>query len=284
MAHYTPNITPQETPSPSPTIIESLEIDTSHCMQTGRFTAESSLPATRPKNLLPPITPKNSTLDDCYILPAYSDFRLPASGFRVEPWNHPSFAPLPGFINRRLQAVDSTDSPDRSTFDRALASFLGGLMEPYRETACLTPDIYAAVSRSLSKREPPKLTATIRDWIFLHHLCSGSDGLHLILAPREAIYQLENNAQEAHRLEYCARVSDQQESELERPGSPDGLPQSTNLKVRDYPEAFDRLPVRSQVYDILTYVHVSHNNPFTMVRDIKQLGFVSLLSPPQLPA
>lgn len=265
----TSTTSPRRSSSPLPSNLETLEVASSRIIQTGRFTAESSLPI-HSQNLLPSRAPKAHALE-------HSSYRVATVGSQAEPWAHPSFAPLPGFINQRLGTLNLAEIPNRSTFDRSLTLFLDGLMEAYCETACLTPDMYAAVSRSLSKHETSKLAVIIRDWVALHHLCSGSDELHLILAPQEAIFQVENSTRETFRLEYCARAIGTQAPYLGPPEFPDSFPPSVHSAVRDNCAAFDRLPVRNQIYDILTYAHVSHNNPYTMVQEIKQLGFVGFL-------
>lgn len=79
--------------------------------------------------------------------------------------------------------------PNRETFDDNIASFLGDLLPELRDTACLPPDIYLSMSRSLVANDLSKLPARLRDWISINHIRSGSSKGSLLLVPRDSIFQ-----------------------------------------------------------------------------------------------
>ena len=183
----------------------------------------------------------------------------------ILPWTHSTLAPLPYFIVRGLESINSAEMPSAATYNESLTGFLGETLDELRETWCLTLDTYATVSRCLSSGDTSELSPKLREWITLHHLCSGSDRFNLILMPRESTFQADERSRESYRRVYCAQV----DANVNTGGRGD------SGKTIDH---FDRLPVREQIFDLLTYAHVSHNDAFAMLSSVKSWGFVSFSS------
>ena len=184
----------------------------------------------------------------------------------ILPWTHATLAPLPYFIVRGLESINSAEMPSAATYNESLTGFLGETLDELRETWCLTLDTYAAVSRCLSSGDTSKLSPKLREWITLHHLCSGSDRFNLILMPRESTFQADERSRESYRRVYCGQVDANMNA-----GGRDDLVETV--------DHFDRLPVREQIFDLLTYAHISHNDAFAMLSSVKSWGFVSFPSP-----
>ncbi|KAG6862282.1 hypothetical protein C0995_015979 [Termitomyces sp. Mi166 len=243
---------------------ESENISFSHTAQTGRFTAEpppinqstiASLPAMVPE--------RNHQSHRNSLSYSYDD----SLAVHFVPWSNPSFAPLPDFMILQLKNLSPVEFPDSAAFDANLSKLLEGVMPELREKSCLTPEIYAAVYRCLSRGDSSNLSPSMREWASHHHLCSGSDIFYLILSPRENIFQTEDLKREAYRRIYCSHIDD--ENLQERGISPE-MPR----EMMDDAEFFERVPVRGQIFDILTYAHITHESPSTMLRRIRKLGFV----------
>ncbi|KAF8070268.1 hypothetical protein FPV67DRAFT_1561141 [Lyophyllum atratum] len=192
---------------------------------------------------------------------------------QLVPWNNPSFAPLPEFITRGIKSLNSTELPDSAVFNESLAVFLEGVMPELRETSCLAPENYTALYRCLSRGDTAKLSPRMREWASCHHLCPGSDRSHLILVPRESIFQAEESMRETYRRTYCARVDGGSKEERE------STPGMYAPETMEDAQLFERLPVRDQVFDILTYAHISHDNSYAMILGIRKLGFASITWP-----
>jgi len=191
---------------------------------------------------------------------SYSTQRM-ISPSPILPWTHSTLAPLPYFIVRGLESINSAEMPSAATYNESLTGFLGETLDELRETWCLTLNTYATVSRCLASGDTSELSPKLREWITLHHLCSGSDRFNLILMPRESTFQADERSRESYRRVYCAQV--------------DAGGRHDSGEAVDH---FDRLPVREQIFDLLTYAHVSHNDAFAMLSSVKSWGFVSFLS------
>ncbi|KAL4268215.1 Zinc cluster transcription factor 64 [Pleurotus pulmonarius] len=182
----------------------------------------------------------------------------------VQPWSHPSFSPLPEPILQRLGSVDSSEMPNRETFDDNIASFLGDLLPELRDTACLPPDIYLSMSRSLVANDLSKLPTRLRDWISINHIRSGSSKGNLLLVPRDSIFQAADA--EVTRLLKAYR------------DSVDGSDDESSGDV-DFSQAFERLLVRNQLYDVLAYAHRSHGPPPTMLFELRKAAIAYVTWP-----
>ena len=189
----------------------------------------------------------------------------------VEPWNDMAFVPLPGYIIQRLSLINSVEIPDRRLFDEALHEFLAGVMGELRETACLTPDVYSLVSHALKAGNNSKLSERLHAWVSFHHVCSGSEKRHLLILPRDSIFALETIEAQRLRQDYLAYVEDQ--LQVKATSSPSSMTDSASCGINKE-TCFERVPVQPQIYDVLTYVHRSHDPPLNMIAEIKQLGFV----------
>jgi hypothetical protein len=160
-----------------------------------------------------------------------------------------------------LRLMNSVEIPSREAFTTVLKTFLDSLIVELRETTCLSPDNYSRVARCLQKGDLQELSSRLRTWVESHRLCSGSERYSLILAPRESTYTLSEAAYEKMRRAYRQRIDNPSSSTSEN-GETDEV-------------KFDRLPLQTQVYDILSYVHRSHSPLHAMLKEIQDLGFVS---------
>jgi hypothetical protein len=196
----------------------------------------------------------------------------------IEPWSHPAFAPLPEIVLFRLSTVNSIEMPDRNTFDNLLSVFLAELVPELRETAALTPDIYAAVCCYISRGDPSNLSDRMRMWATLHHVCSGSNKYNLLLLPRDAYFAIEEEEEERLRADYVSRI-DRKASTGYADGpsalSLDGDHGDNDLNTSDQANVFERLPVQAQIYDVLVYAHRTHLSSSSMLFEIRRLGMVS---------
>ncbi|KAG6864875.1 hypothetical protein C0991_006642 [Blastosporella zonata] len=240
----------------------------SHTTQTGRFTADL-LPIVRTETSFATITPKREPSSDHRH--ALSRSYNPSNSLHYIPWSSSSFAPLPNFMNIQLKSLSPVEFPDSVAFNETLSAFLEGMMIELRETFCIMPDIYNDVYRCLSRGDISKLSPRMREWASYHHLCSGSDNFHLILSPREELYQADDLKREACRQKYCHYVDDVA-GQLE---NLDAFPRT----MMDGAELFERLPVFDQIFDILTYAHIDHKDPLEMLTRIRKLGFATITWP-----
>ncbi|KAF8629236.1 hypothetical protein AX17_005816 [Amanita inopinata Kibby_2008] len=273
-------------PSPSLSDLEaSSDPDIPLCIQTGRSVSERSKPASSDRNhsTLQPIAPKPHAFSASVPFAA-QDFP-PSQGLlvkssTVEPWDDAAFVPLPDFITRRLNLINSVEIPDRRLFNDSLQDFLAGIMDELRETACLSSDVYSSISHALAAGDSPSLSDRLRAWMSFHHLCLGSDKKHLLLIPRDPIFTLEwRQAQRLHQ-DYRAYIDEQISTKGNRAVDSSKETQS-NAETSNFErrKCFERIPVQPQIYDILTYVHRSHDLPLTMMTEIRQLGFAMITWP-----
>lgn len=150
-------------------------------------------------------------------------------------------------------------------------------MDELRETASLTTDVYAAVVRAITQGDTSRLSSRMRAWVSYHHLCSGSDKYYLLLIPRDSVFHVEGEPEERLRQEYCAYV-DEEASLKDEAVYPNSSLEGYQEEDSDYlkrTKAFERLPVQTQIYDILTYAHRSHGDSSTMLMEVRRIGIVS---------
>ncbi|KAJ6578798.1 hypothetical protein DFH09DRAFT_347887 [Mycena vulgaris] len=198
-------------------------------------------------------------------------FPEPIRNAQIKPWSHPSFIPLPDPITRRLGSLLSAEMPSRDGFDKALDEFLSQLMPDLRETACLPPEAYATLANCLSKGNITRLSTRIRTWATCHRLCSGSDRLNLILAPRDSVFQVTPDEELRMIKEYRSSLDSHSRS----------MPSPKTDKDAAGPEtpAFERLPVQPQIYDCLAYAHRGHASSVAVLMEIRRLGIASITWP-----
>ncbi|KAJ7730261.1 hypothetical protein DFH07DRAFT_756352 [Mycena maculata] len=224
-----------------------------------------------PLALLPAPVPPSYPTQQPFISHSFPE---PVRNFQIKPWSHPSFIPLPEPMLRRLGGLRSVEMPSREEFDKALEDFLSKLMPDLRETACLPPEAYATLANCLSKGNITRLSTRIRAWATCHRLCSGSDKLNLILAPRDSVFAL--SPEEEHRMikEYRSSLD----------GQPQSLPSPSQKSDKDNANTegsavFERLPVQPQIYDCLAYAHRGHASSVAVLMEIRRLGIASITWP-----
>lgn len=266
-----------QSPSPSPSDLEgSSDPDIPLYVQTGRSVTERKNVGSEHSGLHS-LVPRHAHAQQNTVpfkpqpFPASKGLLIKSS--TVEPWNDISFVPLPGYIIQRLNLINSVEIPDRRLFDEALHEFLAGVMGELRETACLTPDVYSAVSRALKAGNSSKLSERLHAWVSFHHVCSGSEKRHLLILPRDSIFAVETTEAQRFRQDYLVHVEEQIQMKTTSPSSSTADSASCGVNKETH---FERVPVQPQIYDVLTYVHRSHDPPLNMIAEIKQLGFVRL--------
>ncbi|KAF8894913.1 hypothetical protein CPB84DRAFT_1710618 [Gymnopilus junonius] len=190
------------------------------------------------------------------------DQKTTANNAHIEPWSHPSFISLPKFVLQRLRQLDLVEMPKRQNFDNALYAFQNGMIEALRETACLFVDKYTKLARCLNSGDASAISVRMRSWAVMHRLCSGSEKYNLILAPHDSIYSMDHATAEAHRIQF---VNDFLNANSD----------TENLQIHHY----DILPVREQLYDILTYAHRSHLPASEMLLEIGRLNYAFVTWP-----
>ncbi|KAJ6554480.1 hypothetical protein B0H19DRAFT_949085 [Mycena capillaripes] len=219
------------------------------------------LPAPVPPSPFPPQQP--------FISHSFPD---PIQNPRIKPWSHPSFTPLPDPVLQRLSGIKSVEMPSREEFERALDDFLSKLMPDLRETACLPPEAYATLANCLSKSNITRLSPRIRAWATCHRLCSGSDKLNLIVAPRDPFFQSSPEDQQRMIKEYRAS--------LDRPTQ--SMPSPSQKSDKDAGgdgQQFERLPVQPQIYDCLAYAHRGHASSVAVMMEIRRMNISSITWP-----
>ncbi|KAJ7456986.1 hypothetical protein FB451DRAFT_1372683 [Mycena latifolia] len=199
-------------------------------------------------------------------------FPEPIRNAQIKPWSHPSFLPLPDPITRRLGSLLSAEMPNREAFDKALEDFVSALMPDLRETACLPPEAYATLANCLAKGNITRLSTRIRTWATCHRLCSGSDKLNLILAPRDSVFQVTSDEEQRLIKEYRSSLDG---------SNPRSMPSPVQKPDKDNAEAppFERLPVQPQIYDCLAYAHRGHASSVAVLMEIRRLGIASITWP-----
>lgn len=188
----------------------------------------------------------------------------------IEPWSQAPFAPLPDFIVQRLRLTNSVEIPNRAAFNDALSNFLEALVPSLREVASLDPVTYSNVCQAISSKDLSDITERIKAWIGYHHLRLGSNKHHLLVIPKDIIFDTKPDIEEKLLSAYRHMIDERGKAVPYQFSPTDVAPENM-----DPATAFERVPVRTQIYDILTYVHRSHEISYAMFPEIRRLGFVS---------
>ncbi|KAJ7222207.1 hypothetical protein GGX14DRAFT_352923 [Mycena pura] len=226
-----------------------------------------------PPLALLPAPPPQSTFTNQQPFISHS-FPDPVRNQHITPWSHPSFLPLPEHILRRVSGLNSSEMPSRESFDRALADFAEKLGPDLRETALFPPEAYATLANCLARGNVSRLSPRIRAWSTCHRLCSGSDKLNLIVAPRDAVFQTSAEDEQRMIKDYRASLDGQAKT-----GASSSTQRSDKDVVLGADTAFERLPVEPQIYDCLAYAHRGHASSVAVLMEIRRLGIASITWP-----
>ena len=201
----------------------------------------------------------------------------------VQSWTHPSFAPLPDAITKRIGSVNPVEMPNRTLFEEALARFLADLPTSLRETCAFSPEMYAAVCHSLSGVGAENLSDRLRMWLAYHHVRLGSEKYHLLLLPRDAFFQIVAAEEENLCRDYIAYVDDHFTGSERTSGIVSFETIDHDLGGFEWTRAFERIPVLDQIYDILVYAHRTHGPSSSVLFEARRIGIVSVLPPSHSP-
>ena len=193
---------------------------------------------------------------------------IPIEHLPIEPWSHPDFVSLPRAITHTVRTLNGSELPGRRIFDSTLTTFLMGLSVELQETAAFSPAHYASIADSLYRHDTSTLPPRLRSWTLCHHVRSGSRKRHLILVPRESFYGSSRDEEDTAAAMYIKQVDEDNGNDVSGSGS------------------FERIPVQSQIFDILLYAHRAHSSPTFMLADIRRVGMVSQIlwdSPQPIP-
>ena len=182
---------------------------------------------------------------------------IPIEHVPIEPWSHPDFVSLPRAITHTVRTLNGSELPNRRAFDTTLSTFLMGLSAELQETAAFSPAHYANIADSLYRHDTSALPPRLRTWALCHHVRSGSRKRHLILVPRESFYGSSRDEEDTAAAMYIKQVDEENGNDVSGSSS------------------FERIPVQSQIFDILLYAHRAHSSPTFMLADIRRVGMVS---------
>jgi hypothetical protein len=182
---------------------------------------------------------------------------IPIERVPIEPWGHPDFVSLPRAITHTVRTLNGSELPSRRVFDNTMATFLMGLSVELQETAAFSPAHYASIAESLYRQDTSTLPPRLQSWTLCHHVRSGSRKRHLILVPRESFYGSSRDEEETAAAMYIKQVDEDSGNDVSGSGS------------------FERIPVQTQIFDILLYAHRAHSSPTFMLADIRRVGMVS---------
>jgi len=182
---------------------------------------------------------------------------IPIEHVAIEPWSHPDFVSLPRAITHTVRSLNGSELPNRRAFDGTLTTFLMGLSVELQETAAFSPAHYASIAASLYRHDTSALPPRLRTWALCHHVRSGSRKRHLILVPRESFYGSSRDEEETAAAMYIKQVDEDNGNDVSGSSS------------------FERIPVQSQIFDVLLYAHRAHTSPTFMLADIRRVGMVS---------
>ena len=175
---------------------------------------------------------------------------------------------------RETAAFDATDAAAvKKFFEENFARFVDGLPPELLETAALTPEVYADVCRFLSGSNAEKLSDRLKMWVSFHHVRLGSEKFHLLLIPRDAFFHLAASEEEKLRRDYINHIDNYSNASSTVSPKPDII--DHDLGGFEWTRAFERIPVRNQVYDILVYAHRAHGSSTSMVFETRRIGMVS---------
>ncbi|KZT19905.1 hypothetical protein NEOLEDRAFT_1158904 [Neolentinus lepideus HHB14362 ss-1] len=235
---------------------------------------KSNLPPLAPKTALPDHS--SSSLSSCFL-----DQRSMLVPPRVEPWMHSEFAALPDIVLRHLRSANAMEMPSRQNFDEALALYLTNLAAELKEIAAFPPDIYAELAKAISKGDVSTLSPRRLMWTEIHHIRSGSEKHHLLLLPRDPYFQIDRIDEEKLRLEYVAHVDRKIASEDPPHPNPrvNKGKESAETASLEWTLAFERVPVQTQIYDVLVYAHRSHGSSSSMLFEARRVGIATITWP-----
>lgn len=182
---------------------------------------------------------------------------IPTEHVSIEPWSHPDFISLPRVITHTVRTLNGSELPNRRAFDNTLSTFLMGLSAELQETAAFSPAHYANIADSLHRHDTSTLPPRLRTWALCHHVRSGSKNRHLVLVPRESFYGSSRDEEDTAAAMYIKQVDEETGNDVSGSSS------------------FERIPVQSQIFDILLYAHRAHSSPTCMLADIRRVGMVS---------
>ncbi|KIM61606.1 hypothetical protein SCLCIDRAFT_1179634 [Scleroderma citrinum Foug A] len=234
------------------------------------------------RNPLPSLTPRqsHSTSQISFISqPPLLEKGPVVARSLIQSWVHPSFAPLPDAISKRISSVSAVEMPSRALFEEALAQFLADLPIDLRETCAFSPEVYAVACHSLSGVGAEKLSDRLRMWLAYHHVRLGSEKYHLLLLPRDAFFQIVAAEEENLCRDYMAYVDDHptgsgQVAEIAASETIDH-----DLGGFEWTRAFERIPVLDQIYDILVYAHRAHGPSSSVLFEAQRIGMAGITWP-----
>ncbi|PBK73789.1 hypothetical protein ARMSODRAFT_952860 [Armillaria solidipes] len=205
-------------------------------------------------------------------MPAMIKNRVP-----LQPWSHPTILPLPRTILQGLMKVDPEQMPVKIRFEEALDNFLNGLIPNLRDTAPMSPEMYSAVANYLAGKGVTRFATHIREWLAHHHVRSGSNKYSILLIPRDIVFQSVDWDEDTLLRQYRNHTDGTGTAPLPSIDA-DAGPDKGDGAV-DWRNAFERVPVRSQMWDILTYTHRNHSASYDMLRELRGLYFANITWP-----
>lgn len=214
---YGHNIASSRTKSNSPDGSETIsDLDTA--THTGRFSADIARPSRVPATdylhfgAIParPAPPSVEFIPH----PFSSNQQVVVNAAHINPWPHLNLAPLPSFMLRCLHQVDGIEMPKRADFDNQLATFIQGLMEELRETACIPGDTYARVCQALAAGNLSTISERLKMWVNTHHVTLGSDQMDILLLPHETLYSLPATESPPYKRRVVADLLDPNKDEV----------------------------------------------------------------------
>lgn len=195
----------------------------------------------------------------------------------VEPWDNHAFAPLPDAVLRRLALTNLVEMPDKAIFEELLDDFLSNLIPELRETACPSPEVYAAVVQALSGNKSTTVSDSVQFWMSCHPLRLGSRKTNLLIIPRDSIFLHSENREGEGLLKGFQTFVDGDADKGGKGVSNDSpsVVADTEPDLSECIASFERIPVRNQVYDILTYAHREHVSSSVMLDETRKIAIVS---------
>ncbi|TFK54368.1 hypothetical protein OE88DRAFT_1655016 [Heliocybe sulcata] len=230
---------------------------------------KSNLPPLAPKTALP--GESSSSLPSCFL-----DQRSMLVPPRVEPWAHPEFSALPEVVLRHLRSANAMEMPSRQSFDESLVSYFMNLAAELKETAAFPPDAYAEVAKAVAKGDVSTLSPRRLMWTEIHHIRSGSAKRHLLLLPRDPYFQIDRADEEKLRVEYVAHID--RKTPYEEPKVSNGKDSGETASL-EWTLAFERVPVQTQLYDVLVYAHRNHGSSSSMLFEARRVGIATITWP-----
>lgn len=198
--------------------------------------------------------------------------------------------------------------PVRAAYDEALVQFLKDLPPDVAEVSAFAPEAYAALAKCVSKGDEGAVSSNVKSWAAIHHARSGSRKYNLVLLPKEDYYAIHRDLEERLRNEFMAEVdgeafpprsyssgSVKPPSIPSAPGTSASATSAVGVMVvgntvvstpkekerereREGLDAFLRIPVLPQIYDVLIYAHKKHGSSTATLTQAREGGLVSLFS------